>query len=437
MEMRFIKTFFALIALVLAVPAAVSAQARLIVTARGSEFGEPLYNVRVTVLLDNEKADEIVAECRTDLSGGCVMTVAPSRLYLVHASLANYETDLPQVTLPRTGDNRLSITLYPPGPPMPPRETDRERVVEGTIVGSVRSLTDEPIAGISVEALRNGISSGLVRSGEDGSFLLRLLPGTYTVRSSTTFSVQHKPGYLFEAAAYGAPLVVTSGNVTGPVLLYPSSLKLASVNVSVVTAAGAPVSGAAVTDRSRWNSSSGTIVGSSGTRISRADGVVLIPAVVPGTLTLTATAVVQKEPLAGIETVEVGNAPLDVTIRLGPAAQATGRVEFVGRSRPLHGLGGLRVESNPGPSAVSTDPNGLVGPDGDFVLKGLAGEQCLVLRGLPSGWRLAEITQYGRPLENKPLLFLQGQTESGIVFRVEETAEVRPPPTPPCAVSNQ
>lgn len=435
MSVRFLQISFAALALLIALPGAVSAQARLIAIVRG-EFDEPLFNVHITV--QHEKGD-IAAECRTDLAGGCVLVVLPSRTYVVRATHANLLASPPREIVPPAGDSPLSFRMGPVPPPMPERDPNMT-AVEGTIVGTVRSLNGEPLAGIGIQALSGGRYQGRMDvSREDGSFRIVVMPGTYTIRSETTTTAR-KPGYVFEASAYGAPVVVTAGQAAGPVVLYPASFKLPTVNVTVVNAGGLPAAGVDVIDWSQWSSFTDATISFNGARKSGADGTVVIPSALPGKLVLTAAVVIKDEHFAGMEIVEVGSTPLDVVLRLGPAAQATGRVEFAGRSRPLHGTNGLRVLPDPGTGRYaysSTDTNGVVGPDGEFTLKGLAGERCLVLRGVPTGWRLAEVTQYGQPVEHNRLSFLQGQRVTGIVFRVEPAIDDVAPPTPPCPLTNQ
>jgi hypothetical protein len=435
MGFHYVRTSLVALAVVLALPAAGTAQARLLVDARG-EFDAPVFNVRVTV--QHEKGGAVAGECRTDLSGKCLITVASAQRYIVKASLANhFSPGGPREIQPPAGDSPLSITIVPVPPPMPERDPNAS-VVEGAIVGTVLSLNGEPLAGVGVQALSDGRYQGRMDvSREDGSFRIVVIPGTYTVRSETT-TTGRKPGYVFEASAYGAPVVVTEGQASGPVVLYPASFKLPRVNVTVVTPGGLPAAGADVIDWSQWSSFTDATITYNGARKAGTDGTVVIPSALPGKLVLTATATVGDEQLAGMEIVDVGNAPLDVFMRLGPAAQVTGRVEFVGRSRPLHGGDGLRVLPDPGwarHGMLSTDTNGIVGADGEFVLKGLAGERCLVLRGIPPEWRLAEVTQYGQPVEHHRFSFLQGQTVTGVVFHVEPTTDYVPP-TPPCPLTN-
>jgi hypothetical protein len=425
--------WFAVPALILALPVAVSAQSRFVADIRG-EFEEPLSGVRITILHQN--GGGLVGECQTDGLGGCVVAVAPSRHYIIRASLMDY---IPQQTemLAPAGDIGVLWTLgRVPSAPRPQRDPSAA-VVEGLILGSVRSLTDEPVAFIGVEALSGGNIRGASVTGEDGSFRISLPPGTYTVRSDPTM---RGAGRIFETAVYGAPVTVTSSHVTGPVVLYPGSSTLPTVNVIVTTVAGRPIDGAEVIDWSHGRASSSGVgfTSMNGTRMSGPNGAVSILAL-PGTITIVATARVDGEDLAGMATAEVGSAPLDLVVTLGRAAEVRGRVEFVGRERPLLNGDGLRITPDPGrgrAGVLSTDTNGLVGADGEFVLKGLVGERCLLLRGgPPRGWRLVEITHYGQPLGDKPILFRPGEKVTGIVFRVEPTTEDLSPP-PPCVVTN-
>ncbi|HET9196250.1 MAG TPA: carboxypeptidase-like regulatory domain-containing protein [Vicinamibacterales bacterium] len=435
MGTRSIPVWFATFALVLALPVVASAQARILVDIR-DEREQPLHNVRITVV--HEKSGDPAGECRTDFAGRCVITLTALQRYVVRASLANYQPPPPRQLYPAIGDTRLSFNMWPPPPP--PERDDSEIIVPGFIVGAVRSLTDEPIAGVSVQALSGGLYNGTEdTTREDGSFRIRAIPGTYTIFADTTMTTR-KPGYVFEAAAYGAPVAVTAGQDTGPVILYPASFKLPAVNVTVVTPAGLPAAGAEVISFSHWRSFTGKTFSANNAGRADRDGIAPIPYAFPGTLVLTATATVGDEQLAGMEIVEVGNAPLDVFMRLGAAAQVSGRVEFAGLDRPLHGSGGIRVMPDPGTANAGysvTDRNGVVGPNGDFTLKGLAGERCLILRELPSGWRLAEITQYGRPLEHNRLEFLEGQRVTGIVLHVVPGRDDMFPRTPPCPLTNR
>src|SRR5688500_15911617 len=92
MGTRFLQVWLATFALVLALPAAVSAQARILVDIR-DEREQPLATVRITVV--HAKSGESAGGCRTDFAGRCVITLAPFRTYIVRASLANYQSPPP------------------------------------------------------------------------------------------------------------------------------------------------------------------------------------------------------------------------------------------------------------------------------------------------------------------------------------------------------
>jgi hypothetical protein len=423
-------------ALVLALPVAVSAQSRIVADIR-SELGGPLPGVRVTVLHKN--GGGIVGECWTVGSAGCAIPVEAFRRYLIRADapgqvpqqheIETVAGDRSAVMILATA-NRVILTK-----PDPTNTT----IIRGVIAGVVRSLADEPLAGVAVLALRDGMYDGASSTtGEDGSFRISVAPGTYTVRSNSTVSIRAQQ--FIEGAAYGAPLTVASSHVTGPVMLYAGSFNLPDVNVTVVTPAGRPVVGAEVIDSSQWRSSTGSNHSVNGKRVSGPNGVVAIPAALPGPIVITATATVDGDHQAGMMVAEVGGETLNVILTLGLAAEVTGRVEFTGLPRPLHNGNGLRVFSDPGPARSGyspTDTNGLVGADGTFVLKGLVGERCLALRDVPFGWRLAEISRYGRALENRLLVLQPGEKAAGVVLRVEPTTLDASafPPDPPCPVT--
>jgi hypothetical protein len=293
----------------------------------------------------------------------------------------------------------------------------------GAIVGEVRSPEGKPVPGVNVDVLSDGNFHGTVgRTNEDGSFRISVIPGIYTLRSDQKIE---PTGRVFAEAGYEVPIAVTARNVTGLVVLYPRAFTLPSVDINVVTPAGAPVAGADVIHESHGKAT-GAITSMIGRFTTGPHGAIPTRSVIPGTMTITASAIVNGVHMAGIATPEVGGAPLDVVITLWPAAQLTGRVEFVGRQRPLQSVEGMRVWPDPGLAKApysSADTKGTVGADGEFVVNGLIGERRLILRGLPGGWRLAEVTHHGQPVMDNPILFVGGEKVSGVVFRVERTSE--------------
>jgi hypothetical protein len=57
--------------------------------------------------------------------------------------------------------------------------------------------------------------------------------------------------------------------------------------------------------------------------------------------------------------------------------------------------------------------------DGSFVLEGLVGDHCLLLYGMPHGWRLQRITHQGRDVTGVPMMFELGQEVGPVIFWVE------------------
>ena len=403
------------LALVLGLPATLAAQDARIIADIHEWSGEPLAGVRIEVR--HARGGGLVGECRTNGAGGCVVGVPPRRLYTVRVSLADYIPVQVETQAP-SGDSSLSFALLRVPPPMP-RPDPSVPIERGAIVGEVRSPEGTPIPGVNIEVLSNGLFGGTMgRTNEDGSFRISVIPGSYTLRSGPKIE---PTGRVFAEGGYEVPIAVTARNVTGLVILYPRSFILPTVDIRVVTPAGTPVAGADVIHESHGEAT-GRITSMIGRYTTGPNGAIPTRSVIPGTITITASAIVDGVHMAGIATPDVGGAPLDVVITLWPAAQLTGRVEFVGRQRPLHSGEGMRVWPDPGLAKAPytlADTNGIVGADGEFVVTGLIGERRLILRGLPGGWRLAEVTHYGQPITDKPIVFRDGEKVSGVVFRVE------------------
>ena len=229
-------------ALILALSVAVSTQqARLLVEIR-NDVGVPLPGARFELL--DEDDGKLVASCRTDSSGRCVLAVAPLHDYVIRASFSGYDGSRRISLTPAAGDNAVTVTLYP-AMREPIREPeDSVSVADGLITGEVRSLADEPLAEITVYASSGHMVAS--RSGKDGSFQIRVPPGTYSISSGPALSTT--TGQVIDAASYGAPVKVVSGEISGPIILYPGSSKVPSVNLTVISSTGELVPGAVIAD---------------------------------------------------------------------------------------------------------------------------------------------------------------------------------------------
>ena len=59
---------------------------------------------------------------------------------------------------------------------------------------------------------------------------------------------------------------------------------------------------------------------------------------------------------------------------------------------------------------------------GEFVLPASTGERCLGLSGIPSGWRLLDITYNGEDYTSRPFSLAIGDHLAGVTIRVEAGA---------------
>jgi hypothetical protein len=200
-----------------------------------------------------------------------------------------------------------------------------------------------------------------------------------------------------------------------------TSVRLFNVTVNVIDDLGWAVPDAEVfATASRLNYSKHT------SRQTGQDGSVMIGPTLPGPVQIVIQATKDNRHLEASATIEVRDAPIDVTVPLVASATIIGRVEFIGRVAPLHNgdsANGLRViHAPPGvgpPSETSRNKSGLVSANGEFMLTHALGEQCLRLSGIPAGWRLRNITYNDRDYTYRPFSVESGDSLAGVVIRVE------------------
>jgi hypothetical protein len=206
-------------------------------------------------------------------------------------------------------------------------------------------------------------------------------------------------------------------------------VRLFGITVTVIDDRGELVPNAnvhVIAERQNWSLVSGLQTGT--------DGSLKIAPVLPGPVRLLVKAAKDDRYLGGSATIDVADAPIEVTIPLVESATITGRVEFVGRVDPLHGGDGLHVYDRPPDVNLgrsNTDPSGIVRADGEFMVWAL-GEQCLMLEGIPSGWRLLDIAYNGDDYTRRPFLLESAQHLSGVVIRVEPDDPAAERPTRAC-----
>jgi hypothetical protein len=114
-----------------------------------------------------------------------------------------------------------------------------------------------------------------------------------------------------------------------------------------------------------------------------------------------------------------------------PTAHLSGRVEFVGRERPIHeATRSMRVLASPPGGVIGgyapSDPSGVVGPDGQFELSGLVGDRCVTLLNVPWGWRVARISYANQEFLEKPFTFEPGPEMSDVRISVESGEQQTP-----------
>jgi hypothetical protein len=218
-----------------------------------------------------------------------------------------------------------------------------------------------------------------------------------------------------KSGVFPSPVRIVAGRFNGPVDLVLEPQHLFQIAVTVTYELGDRVPGAQIEFTSLERSGLGS---------TDEDGTITIGPFAPNTKqTIFANTRLGDVEFAGVASVDIQDGDQEVSIVMLPAATVSGRVEFVGRSRPLQGSSGLRVMAR-GPSSTTSGGSrarsASVEPDGGFTLPGLLGDLCLSVVDAPHPWVVRDVALQGLDVTNKLLTFKPGEQISGLVFRVEE-----------------
>jgi hypothetical protein len=430
MTVPFLRALAIIVGLVAPTVPAYAQDSRLLITviARdhdGLEF--PLQGATVHV---KRREDGNLVSTATTNQLGFVEIVVPSLRtygYSVVATLDGYEPDMglrrieEDVWAP-PGDVEVRYTLRmippPPGPDVggpPPIFPDK-----GRIFGRVVLPDGTPLPRTSIQA-RGQRWGGNTETAEDGSFNIRLFPDVYTLHASGRTYTGSRVGS--RNGDYPSPVVVASRRNSGPVDLVLEPFYLFYVSVIVTNDLGARVPSAKVEfigDGVAANLPTGQ------------DGVLTLGPFPPGRRTIVANANVDGTEFAGTTSADSLEADQEVSVVLMPAARMSGRVEFDGRSTPLHSTSALHVTAHVlGTTGTNSDRRALVGPEGQFTLTGLVGAMCLSVVNIPSPWYVVDITQQGRDITNKAVTFNPGEVAIDVLIRLER-ADGPIPERPKC-----
>jgi hypothetical protein len=416
--------------------AAVSAQdARLLITVR-DERDAPIAEARVELWRTNPPPapSTLIASRSTDALGMVELTVEALRGYLIratHPDFVSFEAmpfmpndPTPRGIWPFAGDVAIPIKLrsrtYPGAvgrPPSPPTSS------KGFLWGRVLSATGKPLADMRVSVESSTYSIGgtaYTRTAKDGSYRLDLDEGIYKISAGGDVAVGSAwASPVFTTYARNAEVRARVRNQRSTHLdLVLNPVRLFNVTVTVIDDQGLNLPAAdvfAFADRKGWGSSNTE-------RTTGQDGSTPLYPMLPGPVDIAVRGTKDGRSLVGHTTVEIQDAPVEVTVQLVPSGTISGRVEFLGRVDPLHD-GGLRVthvtRGAPTPGESNTHPSGRVNANGEFVVMHTVGEQCLRLTGIPQGWRLRDITYNGEDYKERPFSLPADESLSGVVIHVE------------------
>jgi len=368
----------------------------------------------------------LIASAQTDALGMAAISISLDvfNQYYIRATHKQYFPTEPEFRPMRLfeGDVAVGIELFPRdfvGPPV----GEPTEIVQGRLVGQVSSPTGEGLANILITALRqSGIgSNGSTHTENDGSYSLALVPGDYRISAagdpSASVAKPSSPDYSAYPVTEQTTVRIVAGRRTrADMVLNP--VRTVNLTVRVTDDLGESVSNADVFALSERGNSSAMVA-----ELTGEDGSVKIGRTSPGEVGLVIHATKEGRYLIGKAKIEIQDRPLIVTMSLVPSGIITGRVEFLGRLDPLHSPGGLRVNQTvPGrsiPTHTIKGTSGQVTASGEFKVTHALGEECLVLDGIPSGWRLVDVTYNGQDYTNRAFRLESGQIISDVVIRVE------------------
>ena len=399
-------------------------EARLTISVR-DQRGAPIADARVEIWRTNPPPalSTLIASRSTDAQGTVELSVEAFQGYLILATHRNFTwpDPVPRGLWPFEGDVAVNLVLKRGLDPMTDNRNRWSPPTTGFLWGRVLSARGTPLADLSVSA-QSSTHSAFTRTAKDGSYRFDLEEGIYKISAG---------GDVAAASAWASPVFTTyarNPEVRARVVnqrsthvdLVLNPVRLFNVTVTVIDDQGLNLPGAQVFafgDRKGWGTASGA-------RTTGQDGSTLIFPMLPGPVDIDVRGMKDGRSLVGHTTVEIQDAPVEVTVRLVPSGPISGRVEFLGRVDPLHNDGGLRVThitpGAPPQGELNTDPSGRVNANGEFVVMHTIGEQCLRLTGIPKGWRLRDITFSGEDYIERPFsLPSSGESLSGVVIHVE------------------
>jgi hypothetical protein len=432
-----VRVAASLLVLLFVSAAPVSAQtARLLVTVIDRATRAPLPDVRVQLFHDGRPTmrdglpypnPTLITSAQTDALGMATISITLDVYpqYYIRATHKQYFPTEPEFRPMRLseGDIAVGIELFPRDFYLDFHPGEPTEIVNGRLVGQVSTSTGEAMPNILITALAQsgfGVNAS-THTGNDGSYSLPLRPGDYRISAAGDRSASVAQPSLPDYSAYPVTEQTTVRIVSGrgtraDMVLNP--VPTVNLTVRVTDDLGDSVSNADVFALSERGNSSTMVAGLTGE-----DGSVKIGRTSPGEVGLLIHATKEERYLIAKAKIEIQDRPLTVTMSLVPSGIITGRVEFVGRVEPLHSPGGLRViQTVPGrsiPAHTITGTSGQVTASGEFKVTHLLGEQCLVLDGITSGWRLVDVTHNGQDYTNRAFRLEAGQIIDGVVFRVE------------------
>ena len=434
-------TLFAIVGISLAAADATAQEARFVV--RVVDYGGRAIPDAQVVLFRVERDDTLtrVARDTTGDAGVVVFQVAPHKRYRLRASRPGYEYPGGEAhSQPPEGDVGILLRMRLIEPVSGSRTPGR-RLRYGSLTGRVLSARGEPLANESIMATSTSNPGRMygATTGDDGRYFLSVPPDRYTVKAGSTrtsapLPFRSLPTYeLLEPAVSPAVIVDADATVAVDLWLQPLVLLL-NLTVTALDDSGAPAEDTEVEVFGHRDPPTPNFVRADflATYHTKGEPVVIGPTL-PGPVTIIARSINREEPLAGMKSIDLQGSPHKVAVPMTLAARMSGRIDFEGRDVPLHGPDGIRLafQLSGGMLNLNSVASKIADADGSFDLRGLIGEGCLRVYGLPAGWRLEIITYSGTDIKNRLITLESGDIRADVRVRVVRGAQ-QPGAPPVC-----
>jgi protocatechuate 3,4-dioxygenase beta subunit len=325
-------------------------------------------------------------------------------------------------------------------------EVDLTMERAGIVSGRVTDETGEAVANAQVwvqqtrfyEGRRRLVPLASARTDDTGLYrIASIAPGDYVVaayfretwasddnKETLGYAPSFSPGTASPGEAQRVKVVAGQEAAAIDIMLVPG--RAAAISGTVITADGAPLSGASVGLTQEIMGPGGGSMSMIGNSRAAADGTFTLRSIPPGEYQLRATGSPgDGAPQTAWTTIAVAGTDLQGIVLGGnTGGLVTGRLVADAGARLPAGALGVNTRSatfERSQSSTPPDEDGRAGTDGTFTRRAPAGPAFIRPFGLPSGWALKQVVVGGRDQTDTPVDIHPGQTLADVTVVISNT----------------